>query len=113
MLNRALLVAECGEYGAQLRYRENGQPECSFTCVVRELGKDGATWFKTYVPVVLYGAAAEKAAAELEPGTLVAVDGKLAWRTQGKKAEGKAEGKLVIMASHVEVIQPAAVASAN
>lgn len=107
MLNRVTLVAEVGEYGVQLRYRENGQPECQFSALVKELGRDGDTWFKTWVPIVVYGMAAERAASDLEPGMIVAIDGKLAWRAHQKKTgEGKAEGKIVVMATNIAVIQP-------
>ena len=114
MLNRVSLVAKVGEYGPKLTYRENGQPECTLTAVIKEPSRDGQTIYRTFVPVVLYGVPGEKAAAELEPGMIVAVDGKLAWRATAKKpAEGKAEGKLVVMASSVTLIQPVTADSAH
>ena len=113
MLNRVSLVAEMGEYGPKLTYRENGQPECTLTAVIKEPSRDGQTIYRTFVPVVLYGVPAEKAAAELEPGMIIAVDGKLTWRANAKKpTEGKADGKLVVMASSVNIIHPAPVATA-
>jgi single-stranded DNA-binding protein len=114
MLNRVSLVGEVGEYGPRLTYRENGQPECTLTVVIKEPSKDGQTVYRTFVPVVLYGVPAEKSAAELEPGMIIAVDGKLAWRGTGKKStDGKAEGKLAVMASSVHVIQPTTADSAH
>jgi single-stranded DNA-binding protein len=115
MLNQVALVGEVGEYGCKLSYRENGQPECTLTCVVKEPSRQGDTIFKTFVPVLAYGALAEKAASELEPGMCIAVTGKLAWRAHQKKpADGsKGEGKVVVMVSHLQAIHPAPVASAN
>ena len=115
MLNQVALVGEVSEYGVRLTYRENGQPECTLTCVIKEPSRQGDTIFKTFVPLVLYGALAEKAAEDLEPGMYIAVSGKLAWRaTTRKPADGsKGEGKLVVMVSHLQAIHPAPVASAN
>ena len=113
MLNRVSLVGEVGPYGLALRYRENGQPECQWTCIIKEPSKDGQTTFKVFVPMLTYGERAEWAASTLEPGMLVACDGKLAWRANAKKpAEGKVDGKMVVMASSVNILL-APVASAN
>ena len=64
--------------------------------------------------MLTYGDRAEWVTSTLEAGMIVAVDGKLAWRANSKKpADGKAEGKMVVMTSSITLVQSAVVASQN
>jgi single-stranded DNA-binding protein len=100
--NKVLLVGEVSQYGVKLRYSEHGQPEASFTLIVREPSKTDEE-YKLFVPVLIYGVRAEGVAADVEGGDVCLVDGKLAWRSSEKRS-GQKEGKLVVMGWNVTVL---------
>jgi len=78
--------------------------------VVEESGKDGGI-FKTFVPVLIVGPNAEECASMLEPGDVISVSGKLAY----KAGLTKESGKLVVVCYGVArlVAAPVPVESAN
>jgi hypothetical protein len=53
-INKVLLLGSVTDDGPRLTYTENGTPQCSFTLLIAEPGKDGAT-FKLFVPVDALG----------------------------------------------------------
>jgi single-stranded DNA-binding protein len=70
-----------------LSYSAASKPECRLTLIVSE-GKDEQV-FSLYVPVFIYGTGAEKAAAEVDSGDMLAVDGRLSWKSTLKKDGSK------------------------
>jgi single-stranded DNA-binding protein len=84
---------------------ESGQ--CTtFTLRLEEQGADKV--HLVYVPVVCWGKSAERAA-DLTPGDLIGVQGKLVWRRTPDRP-GEHTGRLVVMASSVMCVRPAPVA---
>jgi hypothetical protein len=65
----------------------SAKPECRLTLIVSE-GKDEQT-FSLYVPVFVYGTGAERAASEVDSGDILAVDGRLSWKSTPKKDGSK------------------------
>jgi single-stranded DNA-binding protein len=104
--NRVLLTGRCSQYGAKITWTEHGKPQTTFTLVVEEPGRDGAS-FKTFVPISVVGAKAEAIAETLEPDDLLVVDGKLAYKSS--KTKEKEAGKLVVVTFDVERLMPASV----
>ena len=79
------LVGVVGKYGVEMRYATSGAPCASLTVVVSERGQDGKT-YELYVPIEVWGRKAEQAG-ELEAGTWVLFEGKLARRKKGESWE--------------------------
>ena len=63
---------------------------------------------RVYVPVVCYGRTAERAA-DMSPGDLIGVQGKLVYR-RGPDRQGEQTGLLTVLASSVGCLVPAPVA---
>jgi hypothetical protein len=61
----------------------SAKPECRLTLIVEE-GK-GDQVFSLYVPVFVYGNGAEAAASDVDAHDLIAVDGRLSWKSALKK----------------------------
>ena len=97
-VNRVILCGSVGEYGAKIVWTEAGKPQTSFPLVAREGD------YRTFIPVLVVGAQAERVAETHEPEILGLVDGKLAWQA-GKT---KDDGRLVVVCFAVEVMQAAA-----
>ena len=79
-------------------------------CTLRlEEERDGQV-HRVYVPVVCYGRTAERAA-DLSPGDLIGVQGKLVYRRRGPEHQGEqTTGGLTVLASTVVCLVPAPVA---
>jgi single-stranded DNA-binding protein len=84
-VNRTILVGVVGKYGVEVRYATGGTPVASFMLVVSEQWQDGTT-HEVYIPCEIVGKKAE-AASELDAGTLVLFEGKLAKRKKGEQWE--------------------------
>jgi single-stranded DNA-binding protein len=83
-INHVVLTGKCADPGPKLTYNAaSAKPECRLTLVVEE-GK-GEQVFSLYVPVFAYGAGAERTAEEVDAGDLIAVDGRLSWKSTLKK----------------------------
>jgi single-stranded DNA-binding protein len=103
-LNHVVLTGK-SEARPKLTYSGNAKPECRLTVVVE--GGKGEQTFSLYVPVFVYGNGAEVAAAEVDPGDLIAVDGRLGWKSTLKK-DGTKLG-LCVTAFGVEILAKAEV----
>jgi single-stranded DNA-binding protein len=83
-LNHMVLTGKVADPGPKLTYSTtSAKPECRLTLVIDE-GK-GEQVFSLYVPVVVYGAGAERTAEDVDAGDLIAVDGRLGWKSTLKK----------------------------
>jgi hypothetical protein len=82
-INHVVLTGQVAEPGPKLTYSATAKPETRFTLVVSE-GK-GEQTFNLFVPIFVYGTGAERAAAEVDAGDTVAVDGRLSWKSALKK----------------------------
>src|SRR5688572_30148150 len=102
-MNHVSLVGTVGQYGAKISWTENAKPQTSFTLVTEEPGKEGA--YKTFCPILVVGTRAGELAESLEPGDMVAVSGKLAY----KAGKTKDSGKLVVVTFDVERLSTSAV----
>jgi single-stranded DNA-binding protein len=83
-LNHVVLTGKVADPGPKLTYSAtSAKPECRLMLVIDE-GK-GEQVFSLYVPVFVYGAGAERAAEDVDSGDLIAVDGRLGWKSTLKK----------------------------
>jgi hypothetical protein len=82
-INHIVLTGTVEEPGPKMTYSSSAKPETKFTLVVSD-GK-GEQVFNLYVPVFVYGTGAERAAAEVDVGDTVAVEGRLSWKSALKK----------------------------
>lgn len=98
-LNTVLLIGTIE--GLKLTYGERGTPQCSFTLIVHEEAAEGKT-FRLFVPVDVFGKAAEATAEKVTEGDSALIDGKLRWRSWIDK-KGERQGKLAVLAWQVEV----------
>jgi primosomal replication protein N len=103
-INSVVLTGTVAEPGPKMTYSPASKPETKFTLVVSE-GK-GEQTFNLYVPGFVYGAGAERAAAEVDTGDTVAVEGRLSWKSTLKK-EGTKLG-LCVSTFGVDVLVKAA-----
>jgi single-strand DNA-binding protein len=109
-INKVIICGRVTDAGPNLTYGNKGTPQCAFTLMVEEPGRDGAP-FKLFVPVEVFGKQAEAVTEQIDAGDVVLVDGKLKWKSWLDK-QGQKQGRLGVMAWGVTVVQPAAV-SAN
>jgi hypothetical protein len=87
-LNHVVLTGKCADPGPKLSYSAtSAKPECKLTLIVEE-GK-GEQVFSLYVPVFVYGAGAEQTAEEVDAGDIIAVDGRLSWKSTLRKDGSK------------------------
>jgi single-stranded DNA-binding protein len=94
------------ELDLSTRWQGEASQCTTFTVRLEEQGTDKV--YRVYVPVVCWGKTAERAA-ELTPGDVIGVQGKLVYRrAQDRPAEPT--GRLVVMASSVVCLVPAPVA---
>ena len=87
------------------KFEGEGLQLTSLTLAVAEPGREGKP-YTLYVPCVSYGRAAD-ACSLLTAETLVAVQGKLSWRTRPGKC-GQEHSTLVVQVREVQVLQGAA-----
>jgi single-stranded DNA-binding protein len=105
-INHVVLTGTCGDPGPRLTYNQSSaKPEAKLTLIVSE-GK-GEQTFNLYVPVFVYGNGAERAAEEIDAGDLIAVDGRLSWKSTLKR-DGQKLG-LCVSTFGVEVLVKAEV----
>jgi single-stranded DNA-binding protein len=105
-VNHVVLTGKVADPGPQLTYSTtSAKPECRLTLAVEE--EKGEQTFSLYVPVFVYGAGAERAAEEIDSGDLIAVDGRLGWKSTLKK-DGTKLG-LCVTALGVEILAKAEV----
>jgi single-stranded DNA-binding protein len=109
-INKIITCGKITDAGPKLTYSTEGSPQCGFTLMVTEPGRDGAP-FKVFVPVEVFGKQAELVAEQINAGDLVLVDGKLKWKSWLDK-QGQKQGRLGVLGWAVHVTQPAVV-SAN
>jgi single-stranded DNA-binding protein len=105
MINKVFLAGEVGQYGVKISYTETGKPQTSFTLVCTEAGK--TLEFKALIPVLVVGGNAEPLAESFEPGDLVLLEGRLAYR----KGKTKESGRLEVVCFGVSRLTSAAVSS--
>lgn len=87
-INHIVLTGKCGEPGPKLTYNpSSAKPECRLTLIVED-GK-GEQTFSLYVPVFIYGPGAERTAEEVDAGDIIAIDGRLSWKSVLKKDGSK------------------------
>jgi hypothetical protein len=83
-INHVVLTGKCAEPGPKLTYNAaSAKPEAKLTLIVSE-GK-GEQVFNLFVLMFVCGAGAERAAEEIDSGDLLAVDGRLSWKSTLKK----------------------------
>jgi single-stranded DNA-binding protein len=90
------------------RWQGDASQCTTFTMRLEEQGADKV--HLVYVPVVCWGKTAERAA-DLSPGALIGVQGKLVYR-RAPDRPAEHTGRLVVMASSVVCVMPAPVAVA-
>jgi primosomal replication protein N len=103
-LNRVIVSGTISTYGQKLSYTESGKPQVSFSLIVEESGKEGAS-YKTFIPVLIAGGKPEDLAETLEAGSHVLLEGTLAY----KAGKTKDAGKLLVTSFSVEVLTQAIV----
>jgi single-stranded DNA-binding protein len=104
-INHVVLTGKCAEPGPKLTYNATSKPECRLTLMVED-GK-GEQTFCLYIPTFVYGTGAERTAEEVDSGDIIAVDGRLRWKSTLKK-DGTKLG-LCVSCFGVEVLVKAAV----
>jgi single-stranded DNA-binding protein len=82
-INHVVLTGTVAEPGPKMTYSASAKPETKLTLVVSD-GK-GDQVFNLYVPVFVYGTGAERAAEDVDTGDLIAVEGRLGWKSTLKK----------------------------
>lgn len=92
-MNHVSLGGHVSDYGPKISWTEAGKPQTTFTLVVEEPGREGAT-FNTFVPVCVVGSRAEEAADTLFSGAVVLVGGKLAYGAGKTKDAGVRQASL-------------------
>lgn len=83
-LNRVTLIGTTGKYGFSLKTNSNGTTSASGSITISEQGKDGKA-FESFYPVEVFGQHAARAS-DLQPGTLILIEGKLGKR-KGKDGQ--------------------------
>jgi single-stranded DNA-binding protein len=105
VLNQVTMIGVCGRYGFTLRYLPSGAAVARGSIALSEPSKDGRT-FEQFFIVEVFGSKAE-AASEIEPGTPMLVNGKLA-----KSKAKSGEYETVVSCYAVQALQCATQASA-
>ena len=83
-INHVVLTGKCAEPSPKLTYNAtSAKPECRLTLIVEDGKGDGG--FSLYVPTFVYGNGAEAVASEVDAGDVIAVDGRLSWKSTLKK----------------------------
>jgi Single-strand binding protein family len=109
-INHVVLTGKVADPGPKLTYNAASvKPETRLTLIVEE-GK-GDQVFSLFVPVFLYGLCAERAAEEVDAGDIIAIDGRLSWKSTLKK-DGSKLG-LCVSCFSVEVLVKAEVSVAG
>jgi single-stranded DNA-binding protein len=86
-INHVTLLGRVTAPGPKLTYSPSAKPECRLTLMIAD-GK-GDQEFRLFVPVFVYGAGAERTAEDVESGDLIAVEGRLSWKSTPKKDGSK------------------------
>jgi single-stranded DNA-binding protein len=86
-INHVVLTGTVADPGPKLTYSAAAKPETKLTLVVSD-GK-GEQVFNLFVPVFVYGTNAERVAEDVEAGDLIAVEGRLSWKSTLKKDGSK------------------------
>jgi single-stranded DNA-binding protein len=94
-VNTVMLIGPVGTRGVKLSYSEQAVPTCTFWLEVEEPGKGGQL-YTSYIPVEVTGKYAEDAAATLEPGDEVLLDGWLKYRSTVSPQTQEKAGRLVV-----------------
>lgn len=102
-INKVFLAGTVGDHGISTRFLDSGAMLVRFSLAIVETGANGQA-FTTYVPIECTGKAAESAA-DLHPGDVVLVEGKLKYRTVEKA--GNKEYRLGVYAWSVHTLQQA------
>ena len=102
---REQAVHEVGERGVRLTYDERAIPTCAFTLEVDEPGKEGQI-YTAYLPIEIVGKDAEAAAARLEPGDDVMLDGRLKDKSHVDATTGQKTSKLIVSSRTVTPAVP-------
>ena len=94
-VNKVVLIGRVGERGGRVTYGERAIPACAFTLEVDEPGQEGQI-YTSYRPIEIVGEDAEDAAARLEPGDDVMVNGRLKDKSYVDATTGQQTGKLLV-----------------
>jgi single-stranded DNA-binding protein len=82
-INHVVLTGTVADPGPKITYSATAKPETKLTLVISD-GK-GEQVFHLYIPVFVYGANAERVAEDVDAGDLIAVEGRLSWKSTLKK----------------------------
>lgn len=102
-INRVEILGNVTKY-LDLKYTNNGKAVVHFTVAVNRKGKDGKPTVD-YVPVCLWGKWAENAAASLEKGDPVYVEGRL--DVSSYERDGKRKTNIEVVGFNVAFIKRA------
>jgi hypothetical protein len=82
------LTGKGADPGPKLTYKAaSAKPECKLTLMVEE-GR-GEQVFCLYIPTFVYGSGAERAAEKVDADDIIAIDGRLSWKSTLKKDGSK------------------------
>jgi single-stranded DNA-binding protein len=86
-MNQVALTGTVEEPGPKVTQSATGRAETKFTLAVSE-GR-GEQVFTLHIPVFVYGANAERVAHEVHIGDVIALGGRLSWKSTPKKDGSK------------------------
>lgn len=101
MINSVTLVGRAGR-DPEVRYFESGKVTCSFSLAVDRFrkGEDKPDWFE----LELWGRTAEVAGEYVKKGSLIGVQGSLAFDRWKDRATGEDRQKVVIKVDRLELL---------
>lgn len=108
MLNRVILIGRLGK-SPELRYTPNGTAVCNFSIAVdRDYGDNETDWFD----IVVWRKQAEACANYIDKGSLVAIDGRLQFRSY-ETNDGQKRKVTEVVANNVKFLDSKGNGQAN